>query len=347
MSQKSSNTHIREFEALISPVEMRKAHPAPNTVIDQVLDYRSQIRSALQGDDPRLLVIVGPCSFHDQKAGLEYANKLNKLRQELEDKLFIIMRVYFEKPRTTVGWKGLINDPHLDDSQDMAAGIRKARQALISIAELGLPAATEFLDPIVPQYTSDLVSWAAIGARTTESQTHREMASGLSMPVGFKNATDGSLDIAANAMVSAQAPHAFLGIDSQGHTSIVRTKGNKDVHIILRGGGGQPNYDRKSIQTAKSLLKAEPNARRIMIDCSHGNSNKDYRRQPEVFEEVIETINQGEQSILGLMLESFLVGGKQSLDQRPLTYGQSVTDGCIDFETTEALLRKAHSSLHI
>ena len=340
-----NNTQIREFETLISPNAMSKLVPTPEQSIQQVLAYRQQIRSCLEGRDDRLLVIVGPCSFHDLDAGLNYAEKLNRLRNELSDKLLIIMRVYFEKPRTTVGWKGLINDPNLDGSQDMAAGIRKARQALAAIAQLGLPAATEFLDPIVPQYTSDLVSWAAIGARTTESQTHREMASGLSMPVGFKNATDGSLDIAANAMVSAQAGHSFLGIDNNGHTSVVRTKGNKDVHIILRGGGGKSNYDHDSISQAHSLIQQKQNERRIMIDCSHGNSNKDYRRQPEVFREVLRMFKEGQRAILGMMLESFLVSGQQSIADKPLTFGQSVTDACIDFDTTEALLREAYRSL--
>ena len=344
-NKKLSNSNVREFEKLPSPEALRNKYPASEELAQSVLSHREKIRKALQGSDNRLLIIVGPCSFHDPKAGLEYAQKLNHLRLELEDKIQIIMRVYFENPRTTVGWKGLINDPHLDNSQDMSQGIERARQYLIEIAKLGLPTATEFLDPIVPQYTSDLVSWAAIGARTTESQTHREMASGLSMPVGFKNATDGSLDVASNAMLSAKAPHSFLGIDDQGSTSVIRTAGNQDVHIILRGGGGKPNYDLESIQKAKTLVSHRDDQRLIMIDCSHGNSHKDYRRQPEVFHYVVDTFQQGESSILGVMLESFLVEGNQKLGNSPLRYGQSVTDGCINWEMTEGLLRDAYQKL--
>jgi 3-deoxy-7-phosphoheptulonate synthase len=290
--------------------------------------------------------VLGPCSIHDADAAREYAQRLARLKASVRDTMLLVMRVYFEKPRTTVGWKGLINDPALDGSQDINRGLREARHILRLVSELGLPCATEFLDPIVPQYTADLISWAAIGARTTESQTHREMASGLSMPVGFKNGTDGELQTALDAMVSARSPHAFLGLDQRGHTAIVRTRGNPDVHLVLRGGSGKPNYSPAHIAFTKVSLGASASRRLIMVDCSHGNSGKDYRRQPEVFQALLSQVLAGESAILGLMLESHLNEGSQKLVAgAPLRHGVSVTDGCIGWETTEALLLEAHRAL--
>jgi 3-deoxy-7-phosphoheptulonate synthase len=286
------------------------------------------------------LVIVGPCSVHDVAAAEEYAGALMQIRERLRDRLEIVMRVYFEKPRTTVGWKGLINDPHLDGSYDINTGLRRARGLLLQLAERGLPAATELLDPIVPQYIADLVSWTAIGARTTESQTHREMASGLSMPIGFKNGTDGGVAIAINAMEAAARPHHFLGINRQGHASIVSTTGNPDGHLVLRGGGSGTNFHAEAIAEAAGQLRAADLPQRLMVDCSHGNSNKDYRRQGEVLEAVASQVRDGSKAILGVMLESHLVAGNQKLpaDLNKLTYGQSITDACIDLATTECLL---------
>jgi 3-deoxy-7-phosphoheptulonate synthase len=286
------------------------------------------------------LVIVGPCSVHDVAAAEEYAGALMQIRERLRDRLEIVMRVYFEKPRTTVGWKGLINDPHLDGSYDINTGMRRARGLLLQLAERGLPAATELLDPIVPQYIADLVSWTAIGARTTESQTHREMASGLSMPIGFKNGTDGGVAIAINAMEAAAKPHHFLGINRQGHASIVSTTGNPDGHLVLRGGGSGTNFHAEAIAEAAGQLRAADLPQRLMVDCSHGNSNKDYRRQGEVLEAVASQVRDGSKAILGVMLESHLVAGNQKLpaDLNKLTYGQSITDACIDLATTECLL---------
>ena len=338
------NLHVQGFEPLASPASVARRLPASLEALATVVQGRAELRNALQGKDPRFVVILGPCSIHDPKAAMEYAQKLAGVRDRVKDKLLIVMRVYFEKPRTTVGWKGLINDPHLDGTNDIVHGLELGRRIMRDIAALGLPAATEFLDPIVPQYTSDLVSWAAIGARTTESQTHRQMASGLSMPVGFKNATDGGLQVALDAMVSARAPHAFVGIDDDGRTAIVKTSGNPDVHLVLRGGGGKANFSRADIAYTKVLLENQPNARAIMIDCSHGNSNKNFLNQPKVFQDVLGQFVKGEKTILGTMLESNLVEGRQDLGGA-LTYGQSVTDGCIGWEATEKLLAEAHRAL--
>jgi 3-deoxy-7-phosphoheptulonate synthase len=274
-----------------------------------------------------------------------YTEKLAKLRLEVQDRICIVMRVYFEKPRTTVGWKGLINDPHIDGSHDISTGLHRARSFLLDVASYGVPAATEFLDPIVPQYISDLISWVAIGARTTESQTHREMASGLSMPVGFKNATDGGLQVALDAMTSARHPHHFLGIDHLGMTSIVKTRGNPDVHLILRGGNQGPNYNEEAVQTCLESLKTKDKQRLLLIDCSHGNSNKDYTRQGEVFSEVLSQICKGEKRILGMMLESHLNAGRQDPQAKPLKPGISITDGCIGWQETESLLKAAWKRL--
>lgn len=339
------NVRVSGFETLITPAEATKEFPLSELASKTVLQGRHELNEALAGRDKRMVVISGPCSIHDPESALEYAKSLAALKEELADQIIVVMRVYFEKPRTTVGWKGYIYDPGCDESHDMNRGLRGAREILLKINELGLPCATEFLDPIVPQYTSDLVAWAAIGARTTESQTHRQMASGLSMPVGFKNATDGALQVAIDAMASAAHGQAFLGIDNNGQTCIVRTRGNPNIHLVLRGGGGQSNYSKAHVAFAKVRLE-ETNAqpRSIMIDCSHANSEKDYTKQPAVFREVLKQINEGQPSILGVMLESHLVEGKQSLGGE-LTYGQSITDGCISWTETEKLLREAHNIL--
>ena len=309
-----------------------------------VVEGREAVRRILRQEDPRLLLIVGPCSIHDVDGALEYAQRLNRLREELADQLEIIMRVYFEKPRTTIGWKGLINDPHLDGSYDIEMGLKKARQLLLQITGMGLPSATEFLDPIVPQYIADLVSWAAIGARTTESQTHREMASGLSMPVGFKNATDGSLQIAIDAMTSARAPHSFLGIDQDGVTSIIRTTGNPDGHVVLRGGRLQTNYDAASIAAAVATLKKAALPSVLMVDCSHANSGKQHARQEEVWKSVVNQRATGNPALIGLMVESYLQEGSQPIAKNPteLCYGISLTDACVGWERTERMLRHGH-----
>jgi 3-deoxy-7-phosphoheptulonate synthase len=308
---------------------------------------RDAISAILKQTDPRLLVVLGPCSIHDPKGALEYAARLNKLRQEFEDQFCLVMRVYFEKPRTTVGWKGLIYDPHLNGSDDIQAGLRQARELLLQITGMGLPAATEFLDPVVPQYIADLVSWAAIGARTTESQTHRQMASGLSMPVGFKNGTDGSLQIAIDAMQSAMRPHSFLGIDQDGFTSIVRTTGNPDGHVVLRGGRLRTNYDAESIREAGESLQKSGLPPVLMVDCSHANSLKQHAKQEEVWRSLIEQRLAGSKPITGVMIESNLSEGSQSIPKNlgDLRYGVSVTDACIGWDVTERLLRWGHERL--
>lgn len=344
-SRKTSDLRIEGFEPLASPIDVLQQFPITDDIRNIVTAGRKAITEAMSDRDPRLIIISGPCSIHDPESALEYARRMVALKKEMADRFIIVMRTYFEKPRTTVGWKGLIYDPGRDQTHDMNQGLKVARQLLIKINALGLPCATEFLDPVVPQYTADLITWAAIGARTTESQTHRQMASGLSMPVGFKNPTDGSLQRALDAMTAATHPHAFLGIDESGHTSIVRTLGNHNVHLVLRGGGGKPNYARPDLARAKNLLKeASMCARGVMIDCSHGNSGKDFAKQPSVFENVIEQLAGGETGILGLMLESFLVEGKQPMGEQ-LVYGKSITDGCISWEQTEEVLREGYARL--
>jgi 3-deoxy-7-phosphoheptulonate synthase len=312
-----------------------------------VVEGREAVKNILSGQDRRMLVVVGPCSIHDTDGALEYAKRLVKLRDELQDRLCIVMRVYFEKPRTTVGWKGLINDPHLDGTYDIETGLQRARQLLLTITEMGLPTATEFLDPIVPQYISDLISWAAIGARTTESQTHRELASGLSMPVGFKNSTDGSLQIALDAMQSSHAPHNFLGIDQDGVTAVIRTKGNHFGHIVLRGGRAQTNYDADSIAEASAALAKAGQQPALMVDCSHANSNKQFAQQEQVALDVIAQRAKGTNALIGLMIESNLHEGNQPVSSNlaELKYGVSITDACINWETTERILRHAHQEL--
>lgn len=341
------NRNILAQSRLLTPRELIAAHPLTDAARDTVINGRRIVENILDRKDPRILLVVGPCSIHDPAAALEYAQKLKSLADQVNDTFFIVMRVYFEKPRTTVGWKGLINDPDLNDSFDVEKGLHIARKLLIDINALGLPVGTEALDPISPQYIGDLISWTAIGARTTESQTHREMSSGLSTAVGFKNGTDGGLEVAINAIESAARPHSFLGIDSDGMTAITRTRGNPYGHVVLRGGNRAPNYDSVNIALAEAALAARSITPNLVVDCSHANSNKDPQRQPLVFKNVIEQIAHGSPSIIGLMLESHLKGGNQALsgDLRDLTYGQSITDGCIDWETTETLILESAKTL--
>ena len=333
--RETKDLRIVDTTALRSPDDVTGELPLSDRAADVVFRARQEIQAVLEGRDHRKLVIVGPCSIHDPTAALDYAARLLALRERVSDALLLVMRVYFEKPRTTVGWKGLINDPHLDGSYDIPTGIRAARGLLREIAELGLPAATEMLDPIIPQYIADLVSWSAIGARTTESQTHREMASGLSMPVGFKNGTDGGLAVAINAMIAASRPHSFLGVDGAGRVGVVRTAGNPHCHIVLRGGAAGPNYGSAEVGKAVAALERARVNPRVMIDASHDNSGKDPLQQPAVLAEVGAQIRVGGAHILGVMLESHLQAGRQDLlDKSTLVYGQSITDGCIGFDAT-------------
>lgn len=337
------NLNIAEITALPSPRTVRSDIPATTAAVAAVARGRNDIVGILEQRDPRVLVVVGPCSIHDLDAGLVYAERLARLQEEVATTFLLAMRVYFEKPRTTVGWKGFINDPHLDDSFDIEHGIREARRFLIRIGDLGLPAATEALDPIIPQYLGDLLSWYAIGARTTESQTHREMASGLSAPCGFKNATDGNVAIAVNAIKSANQPHHFLGITPDGASAVIRTRGNAHAHLILRGGAA-PNYAPAHVAAAVEQLAAAGLSPAIMIDCSHGNSNKDPERQPVVARACMQQRRDGRRALIGMMLESHLHPGKQTLGPDPaaLRYGVSITDACIDWDTTASLLRELH-----
>jgi len=338
----TSNIHVVDTEPLPTPDGLKAELPISEAAAELVYRTRCEIRAILSGQDRRALVIVGPCSIHDPNAALDYGERLLRLRRRFEGDLLVIMRVYFEKPRTVVGWKGLINDPHLNGSHDIAAGLRVARKLLLDVSHLGIPAATEMLDPIIPQYLADLVSWTAIGARTTESQTHREMASGLSMPVGYKNGTDGSLAVAINALLAASRPHSFLGIDGGGRVSIVRTTGNPDGHVVMRGGSGGPNFSAVHIAAAATSLEQAGATARVMVDCSHDNSGKDYRRQPAVLEHIGQQLAGGSKHVLGVMIESNLSGGRQDLkpgmSRNDLAYGRSITDGCIDFPTTEDVL---------
>lgn len=333
------NTRVRGVRRLITPLQIKEQLPVGEASLRTVIEGREAARRIITGADSRLLVVVGPCSIHDTDAALEYAHRLAELSRRVSDRLAIVMRVYFEKPRTTVGWKGLINDPHLDDSRDIAHGVFVARKLLLDITALGLPAATEVLDPIIPQYIADLISWSAIGARTTESQTHRELASGLSMPVGFKNGTDGGIQVAIDAMRSSCQPHSFLGIDQDGFTSLIKTSGNPDSHIVLRGGRSGPNYSPAHIEEAVQSLKKAGLRQAIMVDCSHANSSKDPERQPEVWESILSQRANGRREIMGAMLESNLHCGAQAFaNPSELRYGVSITDGCIDWERTEELL---------
>jgi 3-deoxy-7-phosphoheptulonate synthase len=345
--QKTYDCRVIKTTPLISPALLHHDLPITTEASSLVAETRDRIRNIMRSEDRRLLVIVGPCSVHDVDAAYEYGQQLAHLRQELSDDLEIVMRVYFEKPRTNIGWKGLINDPYLDGSYDINTGMRLARKLLLDLAHLGLPAATELLDPITPQYIADVIAWTAIGARTTESQTHREMASGLSMPIGFKNNTDGSLQAAINAMLAASQPHHFLGINLHGLASIVATTGNPDTHLVLRGGKSGPNYASTYVETsAKELLRLNLN-HRVMVDCSHANAAKDHNRQTLVLEDVAEQLLAGSQHLLGVMIESHLIEGNQPIQENlsQLVYGQSITDACVDFETTQFMLRKLAQSV--
>jgi len=342
-----NNVHVSAENVLITPLQLSEELPVSEKALGAIGEARKTISEIIRGDDHRLLVVCGPCSIHDVEAAKEYALRLKELHESCKDSLYIVMRVYFEKPRTTTGWKGLINDPFIDGTFDIEAGLRKARELLIWLAELQLPVATEALDPISPQYLAELFSWSAIGARTSESQTHREMASGLSMPVGFKNGTDGSLGIAINALKSAASPHQFMGINQSGQVTIIQTQGNPDGHIILRG-GQQPNYDSVCVADCEDALKKAGLNAGLVVDCSHANSSKDYRRQPLVAQNVVNQILEGNQSIIGIMLESHINEGNQSSDGKTvdeLEYGVSITDGCIDWKTTEDVIMQAREKL--
>ncbi|HSH41376.1 MAG TPA: 3-deoxy-7-phosphoheptulonate synthase [Arenicellales bacterium] len=340
---RTRDLHVESLTPLVSPNALRLEIPITKAAQQTILESRDTIPAILEGRDRRLLVVVGPCSIHDTRAALEYAERLQALRERYSETLYIVMRTYFEKPRTTTGWKGLINDPHLDGSFDMETGLRLARRLLVDVASMGLPTATEILDPITPQYIDDALDWAAIGARTTESQTHRQMASGLSMPVGYKNSTTGSLEIAINAMRSARAPHAFLGIDGDGRTCIVRTTGNPWGHVILRGGQDKPNYDPANVAEAVETLKSAGLPTGLMVDCSHANSGKKHERQEVVWHSVVEQKAKGNHDLVGVMLESNLEEGNQPLGDDPsaLRYGVSITDACVGWDKTEELIVSA------
>jgi 3-deoxy-7-phosphoheptulonate synthase len=343
----TENLNIAALETMPPPARLKAALPLPDRAARTVLEGRESLCRILRREDPRRFVIVGPCSIHDPDAGLDYAQRLARLAAEVADTLLIVMRVYFEKPRTSVGWKGFVNDPRMDDSFRIAEGMERARRFLLDVAEAGLPAATEALDPIAPQYLGDLVSWTAIGARTSESQTHREMASGLSTPVGFKNGTDGDLSGAINAIISASRPHSFLGINADGVTAVVRTRGNAHGHLVLRGGGGRPNYDAVSLALAEAALQQAGLARNLVIDCAHSNSYKKPELQPVVLSDGLAQIAHGNRSIVGWMIESNLEWGNQPIpaDLSQLKYGCSVTDPCVDWATTETMIRQARDEL--
>lgn len=345
--KKTFDVNVRETIRLISPAELKEAMPITDRATETVLAGREAVCGILDGRDSRMIGVVGPCSIHDEKAAMEYAEKLAVLAESVRDRIVILMRVYFEKPRTTIGWKGLINDPFMDGTFNVDEGMRKARKILMEINELGLPTASEMLDPITPQYTAGLVAWASIGARTTESQTHRQMASGLSMPVGFKNGTDGKLQTALDAMEAARHPHGFLGIDQDGRTCVIHTKGNPWGHLILRGGQSGPNYSEKHIADAVQRLNQADLNTRVLVDCSHANSSKDFRKQPGVLQSVIEQRVAGNESLCGFMLESNIKEGNQRIpeDLSQLKYGVSVTDGCIGWDITEELLTNAFEAL--
>jgi len=344
---RTSNLRIKGITPVISPSDLKQVFPLSEQNAKDIARHREEIKQILDHKSPRLMVVVGPCSIHDPLAAIEYAERLAALKEELSDQLLLVMRVYFEKPRTTIGWKGLINDPDLNGTHQISKGLGVARRLLCAITDLGLPIAGEMLDPVTPHYLADLISWGAIGARTTESQTHREMASGLSFPVGFKNGTDGGLQVAIDAIGAALHSHSFLGINNDGMTSIVSTEGNSDVHIVLRGGNDGPNYAPVYIEATKELLASKDLKPTIMVDCSHANSNKDHRKQGEVLDNVLEQIAGGETAISSLMIESNLEEGNQPISDNPeqLRYGVSITDKCVSWDETEAMLRRAHARL--
>lgn len=346
MKTRLSNTNVVSEQLLISPRELKDRYPRTDKATETVEKGRREVEAILDRKDPRLLLVVGPCSIHDMQLAREYAERLLGLRERVSESINVVMRVYFEKPRTTVGWKGFINDPNLDDSFQISEGLAKARELLVWLAELGLPTGTEALDPISPQYLSDLFSWAAIGARTTESQTHREMSSGLSTAVGFKNGTDGSLSVAINAMRSASSPHRFLGINTDGRVTILETRGNDYGHVILRG-GKEPNYDAVNVALTEQALEKANLPPRIIIDCAHANSHKNHELQPLVANNIIDQIVAGNRSILGAMIESNLHAGNQSLNgnRDSLQYGVSITDACVSWETTEQTVMQMHEKL--
>ena len=343
----TENLNIAAFDLMPSPEEIKARVPMTESAIAAVLAGRKAIMDILDRRDPRIFVVVGPCSIHDAEAGLDYARRLKQLADEVSQTMVLVMRVYFEKPRTSTGWKGFINDPFIDDSFRVDVGMERARKFLLDVSEIGLPTGTEALDPIAPQYYGDLISWTAIGARTSESQTHREMSSGLSTPVGFKNATDGDLDVAINAIISAAHPHSFLGINSHGVSAITRTRGNRYGHAVLRGGGGRPNYDTVSISLAEQALAKAKLPKNVVVDCSHANSWKKPEYQPLVMKDVAHQIREGNDSVVGMMIESNLVAGNQSIpaDLSQLKYGCSVTDACVSWETTEEMIRNTDAML--
>ena len=342
--QPTQDINIEKFEPLIAPHTFKEKLPLSEAQADTVVSGREAVKKILSGEDTRLLVVVGPCSIHDRAAAMEYAKRLKELSDKVADRLLIVMRVYFEKPRTTVGWKGMINDPHLNDTFDIETGLQMAREILLEIADLGLPTATEMLEPITPQYIADLITLGAIGARTTESPTHRQLASGLSMPVGYKNGTDGELQVALDAMQACEAPHAFLGIDPEGRTCVIHTKGNPWGFVILRGGRSGPNYQEEHLRDATERLAAIGHAARLFVDCSHANSNKDHTRQQMVWRDCIAQRVAGNNAMIGLMLESNLHAGNQKLSGE-LAYGVSITDACIDWDETVELILEAHEKL--
>ena len=345
--QSIQNLHIRAMLPLMTPQALKAELPMTEAANRTVVEGRHAIQRILRKEDRRLLVIVGPCSIHDPEAALEYAGRLNALRQELADRLYVVMRIYFEKPRTTIGWKGLIYDPHLDGSDDIGTGLHLARRLLLAINALGLPAGTEMLEPTTPQYHADLISWAVIGARTSESQIHREMASGLAMPVGFKNSTEGNVQVAINALQAARQPHTFFGINQEGKTCIVRTTGNPWGHVVLRGGHGGPNYDAPSVEAAGQQLRQVGVEPVLMVDCSHGNSHKQHARQEGVWQDLVQQRVAGNRDLIGIMVESNLEEGNQPIpaDRRQLRYGVSVTDACVGWGTTERMLRHAYAQM--
>lgn len=341
------DVNIEEFIPLVTPAELKTELPLSEAAYNTVLHGRTTIQNILDGKDKRLFIVIGPCSIHDVAAAHDYADRLVTLAKEIDDTIFVVMRVYFEKPRTTVGWKGLINDPDMNDSFDIQKGLRMARKLLLELNEKGLPCATEALDPNTPQYMQDLISWSAIGARTTESQTHREMSSGLSCPVGFKNGTDGGMTVAVNAMQAVKAGHSFLGLSADGKVSIIKSKGNPYAHVVLRGGANGPNYDETAVAQAENELARGKTSGKIMIDTSHANSGKDPYLQPMVIKNVAEQIKNGNKSIIGLMIESHLKGGSQKLTANiaDLEYGKSITDGCLDWESTVAALHNLRDEI--